>query len=745
MQRTRFLLLGLLVPFLAVGCQDDIAAPEVSDDAAATPEVAPSAPASLTTAQVGEKMTEFQRSIRESIAQRKAQGLPVPSDVSFEYDDDTNPPRAAAGEGAFHVQGPAHDQITVTAQTFIHFDNPAQAGKERWPDFVVEGEVPPDAEGFIEQGDYTRLIMDKMEEASPGIWDQYEYGTEPRTYRFEETYTITYEDSQREAGIRAAEAVSTATSMDEILMGFTLPGLDLDYTVGGYCCADAFGMKAGFALGWGIGLRLPMDLSLSSTEPMAEGSTFWPTSTATGVDWEAADFAQAGVDPEDGDEFVMHFDFFAGIVVTVLWIDVVDLSKSLSIDESASFATPFGSGATFDLPSLNVTVLEADIAVAYASIGFKLTPQAGSDRYTAGWLASGDASGSGSLTYTSPTLPAALGPVLAIDGPGSANLQLDGFQYHFTTFLLDLSLDIYGEIFGEWGDSWTPHLYTFNLSDWTGGLHVGVHSGTPGTLGLSIPITNVAPTAVINRNETVVINGTPTFLAHSGEKLTFTGRATDPGADDLVLSWDWDDGPPSPDMISTPYPPPPYPPNLPPYEVTESQSHVFGDACLYRVGFMALDDDGGVGEDHVPVIITEVGNRARSEGYWQHQFGGQGRTDFEPATLECFLAMVDHMSAVFGEERNISGLQAAHDVLFLGRNEGSAVEQLDRDLLVAWLNFASGATSYWQELDTRGGAAAAFFADIVATAEDVRLDPGSTTREIKEQTSILHHITQMAR
>jgi hypothetical protein len=33
----------------------------------------------------------------------------------------------------------------------------------------------------------------------------------------------------------------------------------------------------------------------------------------------------------------------------------------------------------------------------------------------------------------------------------------------------------------------------------------------------------------------------------------------------------------------------------------------------------------------------------------------------------------------------------------------------------------------------------------VATAEEVRLDPGSTTREIKEQTSILHHITQMAR
>lgn len=730
-------LLFLLFALAATGCQDDIMVTTGLDEPVVDPEVAASDPAPQgEVVRTTGDLSPFQRSIQEAIADRKARGLPVPSGVSFEFDDGLTDAQGAPGEAMFSIQGAQRDAITITARTVIHFDNPAQAGKERWDDFVVEGEVPPGAEGFIKAGDYTRQIMDKMEEADPGIWDRYEYGSEPRSYRFEETYNIKYEESQREAGIRAAQVVSTATSMDEILMGFTLPGLDLDYTVGGYCCADAFGMKAGFELGWGLGLRLPMELNLSSAEPIAEGTEFWPAGTAAGVNWEAGTYSRAGVDPEDGDEFVMHFNFFAGIVVTVLWIDVVDLSKSFSVDESASFPTPFGPAAAFDLPSLDITVLEADIAVAYASIGFEITPQAGSDRYTAHWQASGDASGSGSLTYTNPVTAVALGPVLAIDGPGSANIQLSDFQYHFTTFLLDLDLEIYGEIFGEWGDSWYIDLYTFDLSDLTGGLHVGVHSGTQSALGLSVPVTNVGPTAVIDRSETVFVNGTPTFMAHPGETLIFTGRATDPGADDLVLSWDWHDGPPSPDVISPPYPTP--------YEVTEKQSHTFGDACLHSVGFMAVDDDGGVGEDHVPVIVTEVGNRARSEGYWQHQLLSRGRTDFAPATLACYLSIVAHMSAVFGEERDISTLESAHDVLFLGRNAGSAAEQLDRELLVAWLNFASGAMGYWQELDTKGGGVT-LFAEVMAHAEEVRLDPSATARQLKEQTAIVHHVGQMAR
>ncbi len=224
-------------------------------------------------------------------------------------------------------------------------------------------------------------------------------------------------------------------------------------------------------------------------------------------------------------------------------------------------------------------------------------------------------------------------------------------------------------------------------------------------------------------------------MAGAGNPLTFTGTAADPGRDDLTLSWDWDDGAPSPD-ISTTYPVP--------YQVTESQTHGFDQACLYWVGFKAVDDDLASGEDRVPVMITLTGNRARSEGYWQHQFAGNGRTDFDAATLECYLAIIGHISTVFNEVRGAATIQQAHDVLFLKQNQGSEKEQLDRELLVALLNFVNGANGYMQLLDTdRDGIRDTPFADIVAAAESVRLNPFATKSMIKEQTSILHHIAQM--
>lgn len=167
---------------------------------------------------------------------------------------------------------------------------------------------------------------------------------------------------------------------------------------------------------------------------------------------------------------------------------------------------------------------------------------------------------------------------------------------------------------------------------------------------------------------------------------------------------------------------------------------------MYLVGFKAVDDDLAFSEDHVPVIITETGNRARPEGYWQHQLSGDGKSDFDAGTIENYLAIVGHMSAVFNEARDASTIEKAHDVLFLKQNNGSATEQLDRELLVVWLNFANGAIEYMELLDTdKDGTGDTPFADVVAAAEVVRLNPNATKSEIKEQTNILHHVKQMGK
>jgi hypothetical protein len=272
--------------------------------------------------------------------------------------------------------------------------------------------------------------------------------------------------------------------------------------------------------------------------------------------------------------------------------------------------------------------------------------------------------------------------------------------------------------------------------------------GASGSDSFDVTVNNVDPSVEIDRSDAVFVNGMRTFLAHAGESMDFAGRATDPGSDDLTLGWNWDDGSPVVTIEDLVHPPDPDPfpsPDVVPRDVTDTRTHTFGDACLYEIRFLVDDDDGGHGEDRATVIITANANKARSEGYWQHQYSGEGNIDFDQATLECYLAIVSHASTVFNEERDASTIEQAHDVLFLKQNQGSKREKLDRELLVVWLNFANGAIEYLELLDTdKDGIGDTPFADVVAAAEAVRLDPGATDKEIREQTNILHHVKQMS-
>ena len=63
-----------------------------------------------------------------------------------------------------------------------------------------------------------------------------------------------------------------------------------------------------------------------------------------------------------------------------------------------------------------------------------------------------------------------------------------------------------------------------------------------------VTVNNVEPTAAIDDTGTILINGVPTIITSAGSPVTFSGNSTDPGSDDLTLTWDWDDGPPAPDV-----------------------------------------------------------------------------------------------------------------------------------------------------------------------------------------------------
>ncbi len=121
---------------------------------------------------------------------------------------------------------------------------------------------------------------------------------------------------------------------------------------------------------------------------------------------------------------------------------------------------------------------------------------------------------------------------------------------------------------------------------------------------------------------------------------------------------------------------------------------------------------------------------------------GGSSTDFDDATLTCYLEMVDFVSDVFHEVRDVSTFQLARSLLFTQGSSVSKRDQLDRDLLTVWLNFANGAVEWDELVDTnRDGTADTVFHVAVETAEAVRLDPASTKAQLDAQRAILQSIT----
>lgn len=271
--------------------------------------------------------------------------------------------------------------------------------------------------------------------------------------------------------------------------------------------------------------------------------------------------------------------------------------------------------------------------------------------------------------------------------------------------------------------------------------------GGSGSDNFNLTVANVKPTAAIDLAGTTLINGVPTFIANEGVPVPFSGRSTDPGSDDLTLTWSWGDGPPVPD-VSTPYlndaigfpggDPDPSP-NVNARDETDSRQHAFSDACFYTVVFDSLDDDGGNADSStVSVIIAGNASERRTAGYWQTQYRPRP-TAFSETRRQCYLAITRFMSTVFSEVRALNTVAQAFDVMNVSQNGGSATQKLDRELLAAWLNFANGAFGLNELVDTDGnGVADTAFSAVMATAESVRIGPSTDAQKLAQRNILLN-------
>ena len=259
---------------------------------------------------------------------------------------------------------------------------------------------------------------------------------------------------------------------------------------------------------------------------------------------------------------------------------------------------------------------------------------------------------------------------------------------------------------------------------------------------IDLVIDNIDPTTEIDESGSIAGCAEDAFIAHAGDEVTFTGRSTDPGSDDLDLTWSWGDG--TADMTTTdlvnPPNPDPFPsPSIQPRDVTDVQSHAFAGACLYQVTFTALDDDMGMSIDTTQVFIVGNADLIRSAGYWYNQF--RKIKFFSEDELVCYLAMVNHMSAVFSEVTDADSINDAKEMMHPANSNGDIRVQFDRQLLAVWLNFANGTVEHDELVDTDfDNVPDTELLSVLCAAEAARINPATPASELESWKDILEAI-----
>jgi len=425
--------------------------------------------------------TPLQRSLKDKLEERSKGGQAGPASVDYEFE--------------VAEDGPKHSK--VIGRTTLHFDGPSQAGHgQQWPRLVVKKKH--DQPGNPREGDFTDEYRAYAEEKLPGVWDQVEFGSEPRDYTFEETIDVAEPGvAPAPSALRALlspQPLSMASAGSNLLMGFTYEGPHIDYSIkdsAKVCikflgCATIYSFRAGFTLDWAAGLRLPASAELVGPIGLVSGSSspFTSTLTVQGIGengeqgWSAGQYSNVGVSPESGNEFVLRMDFFIGLEGEVLGADLCpDCNISMSEDESKSFDTPLGDSPSFPIPGVTVPLADWDLDLASFSIGLEFVPDLRGRGISAAWqsFSGGDATKQGQV-FHSAAAPVSF-PVDACMKPRAPNgeydphqglVRLSDYRYEFDGFSIGLNafLDFHLFGFGVWHPS--VDLGSIDLTDISG-------------------------------------------------------------------------------------------------------------------------------------------------------------------------------------------------------------------------------------------------------------------------------------
>lgn len=455
----------------------------------------------------------FRKALKEKQKERKGAGKKFPADVVLhEPRLEENADGIGWGKGDCPDKGRCPTPgyvVRYTLKTEINYSGPdelydAAPGKPhaKWPALAIRNHVKQGDDWVPEPGserdfteDYKKLMADRAAAEGKVAWRDedhpeglYEFGEEPQTEEITEEITFTFKKGQDKQAreffrrLLAASAAGDAPPERAILMGFTYSGPNIDYTVGSRkraClfggCVTVYDIRAGFALDYALGLRLPAYSSLTGPATLVAGRPAQFASVIEARDWSGDDYASVGAAAEDGHEFVLRLEMFAGAKVEILGADVCPYCQYVEIKEKQgrSFPTPFRPDTSFPQLPGDIPIKDWNYGIVALGVGVVVTPNFGSSTisaHTADGARLDHAAGQASAIPVTGCIPGE-------SAVRTQAVELDQYQYWFDPFGLTLGayLNLHVAGYGDWNPRFD--FLSLDLSGALGsaGLYLGDH------------------------------------------------------------------------------------------------------------------------------------------------------------------------------------------------------------------------------------------------------------------------------
>jgi len=214
------------------------------------------------------------------------------------------------------------------------------------------------------------------------------------------------------------------------------------------------------------GLRLPIEVKITSADPMIMTKNYPITAQITPLDFSASQYQALGLPAQNGDEFVANITSDFHVSAGAFWIEGLnfDIIKTLDFVEKctlannnidcANFVTPFGGSPAnefpirdFEIPcNLLIPGCEIGIPLVFTvTLGLVIDPIFTSTNISATSEFSGDAEPESEFYVFSNTNPISIGTLVAnnlSDSTDEATITLRDFEYKLNRMDLDVSISI---------------------------------------------------------------------------------------------------------------------------------------------------------------------------------------------------------------------------------------------------------------------------------------------------------------